>query len=287
MQRSVLSQVWSPTQHIALWLGAWLSGLENYDHLLDALDSLGGPSATPGSLVLADATVPAVVDVNDDLKRSDMLRLLRAVTEEGDWQSDHRPLVRLILSGPGDAPALPAGTAAAEAARAAGSAIVIADAEPGWNHVLVPVKTRLQGEEENQWHWFTLEGHLPEPAYLSPGEADLQLADAARLAAATIAAMPRSQGTSSSDGRPKVDPRLMVGMLDDHLDMAFVPDDVPRRALGVLARADRVSSILAVAQGEESGHGSSAFDPQLIPLWRRIRQARMSAVEYAIAEWTR
>lgn len=237
--------------------------------------------------MLADATVPAVVDVKSDLNRSDMLRLLRAVTEAGDWQVDHRPLVRLILSGPGDAPALPAGSVAAEAARAAGSAIVIADAEPGWNHVLVPVKTRLQGEEENQWQWYTLEGHLPEPAYLSPGEADLQLADAARLAAATIAAMPRSPMTSSSNGRPKVDPRLMVGMLDDHLDMAFVPDDVPRRALGVLARADRVSSILAVAQGEESGHGSAAFDPQLIPLWRRIRQARMSAVEYAIAEWTR
>lgn len=285
MQRSVLDQVWSPTQHIALWLGAWLSGLENYDHLLDALDSLGGPTSVPGTFVLADAMVPNVIDCDADLDRSDMLRLLRAVTDAGDWHSDHRPLVRLILSGPGDAPALPAGTDAAEAARAAGSAIVIADAEPGWNHVLVPVTSPVPGLP--QWHWYTLEGHIPEPAYLSPGEADLQLADAARVAAATIAAMPRSPLTSSSSGTPKVDPRLMVGMLDDHLDMAFVPDDVPRRALGVLARADRVSSILAVAQGSESGHGSAAFDAQLIPLWRKIRQARMSVVEYAIQEWTR
>lgn len=297
MQHTVLEQVWNPTQHIALWLGAWLSGLENYDHLLDALESLGGPSTESGSLVLADAIVPEVVDLGGDLNRSDMLHLVRAVTQAGDWKSDSRPLVRLILSGPGEAPGLPAGSAAANAAKEAGAAIVIADAEPGYSHVLVPLPatwTVLNSPQVPvvsaplQWHWYTLEGHLPEPAYLLPGEADLQLAEATRLAAAAIATMPSGSVTSSSAGTArKVDPRLLVGMLDDHLDLAFVPEAVPRRALGVLARADRVASILAVAQGRESDYGSSEFDAQLIPLWRHIRQVRMSAVDYAIREWTR
>nr|WP_120492521.1 hypothetical protein [Corynebacterium lactis] len=277
MQRRVLDQVWTPTQHIALWLGAWLSGFEGYDHTTEAIASLGGPSPQPGSLVLADAVVPDVVDVDKPLGCADMMRLLRAATDGGDWREDSRALVRLVLSGPGDAPLLPAGTEATRATAAAGGAIVVADAEPGFNHVLVA--------GEDAWLWYTLEGHLPEPAYLSPGEADLQLADASRRAAEAIAAMPRGHVSSTSARR--VDPHLLVGMLDDHLDMAFVPDSVPRRALGVLARADRVSSILAVAQGSESGVGGSAFDPQLIPLWRLIRQARMSAVDYAVREWTR
>lgn len=276
MQRRVLDQVWTPTQHIALWLGAWLTGNEGYDHTTDALKSLGGPSSTPGSLVLADAVVPDAVDVDKQLGLSEMMRLLRAATEGGDWVEDPRALVRLVLGGPGDAPLLTAGTEAATATAAAGGAIVVADAEPGFHHVLV--------KEDDSWLWFTLEGHLPEPAYLSPGEADLQLADAAREAAATIAALPKGHSPAASG---RTDPRLMVGLLDDHLDMAFVPDAVPRRALGVLARADRVSSILAIAQGTESGVGGSAFDPQLIPLWKKIRQARMSAVEYAVREWTR
>ena len=292
MKRTVLEQVWNPTQHIALWLAAWLTGQEGYDHLTDALDSLGGPGTASGSFVLADAVIPDVIDVETDLSRAEFLRLVRAVTESGDWENEERPLVRLILSGPGFPPHLPAGTEAASQAALAGSAIVIADATPGWWHVLVPVPAT--DSSENIWNWYTLEDFLPEPAHLSPGEADLVLADAARQAARDLMAMNRGADRSRSFGgngagvngaRKIPDPRLLVGMLDDHLDLAYLPDALPRRAATVLARADRLSSILTVAQGNESGVGTADYDPHLIPLWHKVRQARMSAVEYTVRQW--
>ena len=102
-------------------------------------------------------------------------RAFRAVTDGGAWARDAEPPVRLVLSGPGEAPMLPAGTELYDAASRAGAAIVLADATPGWHHVLVP--DRLPGGGGVRWRWWTVEGHLPEPAHLSPGEADLMLAD--------------------------------------------------------------------------------------------------------------
>ena len=39
VQRVAVDQVWTPVQHTALWLGAWVTGQVSYDHLLDALDA--------------------------------------------------------------------------------------------------------------------------------------------------------------------------------------------------------------------------------------------------------
>lgn len=288
MRRTVLEQVWNPTQHIALWLAAWLTGHEGYDHLTDAIEGLGGPRVTPGSFVLSDAYIPDVIDIDAELGRAEFLRLLRAVTDGCDWAADERPMVRLILSGPGFPPHLPAGTEAAQQAAAAGSAIAVADASAGWWHVLIP------DTASDTWCWYSMEDFLPEPAHLSPGEADLALADAARQAALDITAMSRranrgtTLGNSGIDGKNPAlapNPRLLVGMLDDHLDLAYLPDALPHRAATVLARADRLSAILTVAQGEESGIGTADYDPHLIPLWNKVRQARMSAVEYAVRQW--
>ena len=274
VDRVAVDQVWTPVQHTALWLGAWVTGQVSYDHLLDALDAVGGPH----SAELVDATVPAVVDVDAPLGRAELLRLVRAVTDGGAWGRDAEPPVRLVLSGPGEAPMLPAGTELYDAASRAGAAIVLADATPGWRHVLVP--ERLPGGGGVRWLWFTVEGHLPEPAHLSPGEADLMLADATRRAAAGIAAS--SPGARPGAGAP--DPRLMVGMLTDHFDLAELPDELPRRAGGLLARADRLAAILTVGRGDAPGAGA-AHDPHLIPLWRDIRAARVAAVDHAVGEW--
>ena len=272
MHRRVLEEVWSPTQHLTLWLGAWLSGHVGYDHLTEAFEALGAPGPHPGTLELIDAKVPEVVDLEAPLGRAELLRLLRAVTEPAEAAAPERPLLRLVLSGAGDPPTLPANSPAAAATRAAGSAIVVADTEWMYHHVLVPAQPA--------WQWYTIEGPLPEPAHLSPGEADFQLAEAARNAAARIAAL--SAGAPGIREGAAVEPRLAVGLLNDHLDMAWLPEVTPRRALGVLARADRLAALLEVAQGDRAGHGGSDYDPELIPLWRAIRQARISAVDYAI-----
>ena len=278
VQRVAVDQVWTPVQHTALWLGAWVTGQVSYDHLLDALDAVGGPHTAE----LIDATVPDVVDLDAPLDRAALLRLVRAVTEGGAWARDAEPPVRLVLSGPGEAPLLPAGTELYDAASRAGAAIVLADATPGWRHVLVP--DRLVGGGGVRWRWWTVEGHLPEPAHLSPGEADLMLADATRRAAADIAASGAGRSALGQPGVPAPDPRLMVGTLTDHFDLAELPDELPRRAGGLLARADTLAAILTVARGERPGAGA-AHDPHLIPLWRDIRAARVAAVDHAVREW--
>lgn len=278
MERVALEQVWTPTQHVALWLGAWVTGQVGYDHLLDGLGTVGGPHRAE----LVDAVVPDVIDFDAPVGQPELLRLVRAVTEGGEWARDAEPPVRLVLAGPGEAPVLPAGTDVAAAAMRAGAAIVLADATPGWHHVLVARSTHPEGGVT--WGWWSLEGPLPEPAHLSPGEADLLLADATRSAASAIrhsgAAAARIGGPAA--GAP--DPRLLVGMLSDHFDLADVPGPLPRRAGGLLARSDRLAAILTVARDGDAGAGA-AHDPHLIPLWRDIRRARVAAVDYAIREW--
>lgn len=281
MERVAVEQVWTPTQHTALWLGAWVTGQVGYDHLLDGLAATGGPHRA----VLMDAVVPEVIDLGAPVDQPALLRLVRAVTEGGEWDRAAEPPVRLVMSGPGEAPALPAGTGVAAAALRAGAAIVLRDATPGWRHVLVP---DAHPEGGVVWGWWTLEGPVPEPDHLSPGAADLLLADATRAAARSIkasgaaAARRGAAGAQMSGGAP--DPRLLVGMLNDHFDLADLPDALPRRAGGLLARADRVAAILTVARGGDTGVGA-AHDPHLIPLWRDIRRARIAAVDHAVREW--
>ncbi|MEJ5919840.1 hypothetical protein [Corynebacterium sp. H78] len=288
MKRTVIHEVWTPTQHLALWLGAWVTGHEGYDFVYDALGRLGGPGALldDGPSVgfeLTDATIPDVLDADSGLGRADFLRLIRAVTDGSEWSRETEPPVRLILSGAGDPPLLPAGLEVAREAAAAGAAIVVKDAEPEWSHIIVPA------HGGKPWQWFSTDELLPQPHHLGIGEADYMLAEATRQTAATIAAMnPGASAVSARGirGSSTPDPQLMVGMLDDHFDLAHIPDAVPRRAASLIARADKVASIVTVAQGAESGVGSATFDPQLIPLWCNIRMARIAAVDYAVREWT-
>ena len=89
------AEVWSPLQNTAVWLGSWLWGHETTDDLLDALKELGG---RPESV--------------DEAPFVDVLAMLRAETAELTAKRGERaePVVRLALSGPGEPPALPAGS---------------------------------------------------------------------------------------------------------------------------------------------------------------------------------
>lgn len=267
METRELARVWHPAQHCALWLGAWATGHAGWDHVLAALTALTGRQG----VALVDAVVPEVVDLSGDPGAAGLLRLVRAVAGDRPRGLAEEPVVRLVLSGPGEAPALPADAPVAAEARAAGAALVLADAAPGWRHVLVPARAR----GGVAWRWHSIEGPLPEPAHLSPGEADLLLAEATREAAAAIAA--RCPGGAAAGA----DPALTVGRLGDHLDLAETPAALPRRAAGLIARADRVAAILA---GARAAAGAAA-DPELSRLHRPVRLARMAAVDYAVRTW--
>ncbi|MDO5669726.1 MAG: hypothetical protein Q4G50_06960 [Corynebacterium sp.] len=233
----IRAEVWSPLQNTAVWLGAWLHGLEATDNLVDALHDLGAEG---------------LVEVLGDIRRCALI----------DAAS---PAVRLILSGPGEAPALPAGGAAARAASISGQALVLAE-----RHVLVP-------DKEGNWQWFEEEDPLPAPAWLSPGEADELLTRATAQAAQLV-----------TDSGYRTDvleaPRLTVGTLADFYDTPGLPAAVPPRAAKLFARADRVAAIIETVKTRMKDH---RIDPQLLGLWRHIRAARMAGVDYAVRDFDR
>lgn len=239
----IRAEVWSPLQNTAVWLGAWLHGLEPTDNLVGALTDLGSEG---------------LVDVLADIRRSTA-------------PADGEPVLRLILSGPGEAPALRAGSEAAEAAAASASgAIVLRDPDPFISHVLVP-------GEDGDWAWFVEDEPLPAPAWLSPGEADELLTRATSEAARLVEASGYRTDALHS-------PRLTVGTLADFYDTPGLPAAVPARAAKLFARADRVAAIIETVTHRMDDH---RIDPQLLGLWRHIRAARMAGVAYAVADFGR
>ncbi|WPF67211.1 MULTISPECIES: hypothetical protein [unclassified Corynebacterium] len=232
---SIRPHVYSPLQHSALWLGAWLHGHESTDALIDALLDLHQPHSV------------------------EILHRLRATA----LLHGEEPAVRLVLAGPAQPTGLPA--PADEY-----GALLIPDGDGRHHHVLVAVP------DAEEWQWRIIEDP-PAPLYLSPGEADLRLADATRAAATLI----EEQGYRSSD---LTHPRLSVGRLSDFYETPGVPRSTPPRAAKLIARADRVAAITETLLDQVGDH---SLDPELLRLARYIREARMIAVDYAVRDMGR
>lgn len=224
--------VYSPLQHTALWLAAWLYGKASTDALIDAL---------------VDLRQPRSVDVLQRLRATAHLR-------------GPEPAVRLVLAGPAQPSGLP------HPADEHGALVIPVG---GAYQVLIGV----QGED--QWRCHEIDAP-PAALHLSPGEADLRLADATRRAAALIEAAGRRESALP-------DPRLTVGALSDFYETPGLPEIAPRAAK-LIARADRVAAIIETLLDRVGDH---SLDPELIGLWRYIREARMAAVDYAVREMGR
>lgn len=251
------AEVWSPLQNVAVWLGAWLWGQESTDDFLDALTELGGEQLT------ADGQ-PFV----------NVMSLLRRETAAIIERAEREPLLRLVLSGPGEAPALPAGSESAQAAAEnPAGAIVVRTNDPDRDLVLIPTYTA----GVTRWTVIEETAPLPSPAWLSPGEADALLSTATNESATLIKAT-----GYRSDALPN--PRLTVGTLSDFYDTPGLPSAVPGRAAKLFARADRVAAIIETVTDRVQDH---SLDPQLLRLWRHIRQARMAGVAYTLSEFAR
>ncbi|QGU07440.1 hypothetical protein COCCU_07535 [Corynebacterium occultum] len=252
----IRANVYSPLQNTAVWLAAWLYGLESTDELITALKSLGGEQS-----------------LSDGRGFPDFLAGIRTATEPV-LGVDEEPVLRLMLSGPGEAPGLPAASASARAAAANGmGAIILRTQDPLTHHVLVPQESEIG----TRWEWFRETGLLPAPAHLSPGEADQLLAQATAQAAHLIESAGYRSNTLNN-------PRLTVGTLADFYDMPGLPGATPPRAAKLFARADRVAAIIETVKERMSEH---SLDPHLLGLWRHIRQARMAGVSYAVADFGR
>lgn len=262
---NIRSQMYSPLQNQAVWLGGWLYGHVSFDDLDEALGDLGGLRLV--NKVGFDTQPPSVLESDrEPLNRLEALRELRRETVT--TRNADEPLMRLILSGPGDAPGLPAGSPAAEAvARNQQGAIALQGADG--HHVLVP------GQSGGMWDWFTELGPLPARSYLSPGEADHLLAEATSEAADLVESAGYGARTT-----PLPNPRLTVGTLSDFYDIPGLPRATPPRAAKLFARADRVAAIVETVTETVNDH---SLDPHLLRLGRFIRQARMAGVSYAVA----
>lgn len=59
---------------------------------------------------------------------------------------------------------------------------------------------------------------------------------------------------------------------------------MPGRTAKLFARADRVAAIIETVTDRLGDH---SLDPQLLRLWRHIRQSRMAGVAYALSDFAR
>ncbi|MCP1387076.1 hypothetical protein M5J20_02575 [Corynebacterium sp. TA-R-1] len=242
-------EVYSPLQNTGVWLAAWLYNVESTDDTVQALTDLGGPHSYQG--------LP-------------MAHLLADVRSEADLEAPE-PVIRLVLWGPGQAATLRAGSPAMEALTPAG-ALVVRGAS-GVNHILVPTYR----ERGVTWRWFEDSERLPEPEWLTPGEADALLSRATNEAAVLIEA---AGGTRAE----LPNPRLAVGTLADFYDTPGLPAGVTPRAAKLFARADVVAATVETVTDRLGDH---SFDPQLFGLWRHIRTARMAGVADAVMDYRR
>lgn len=248
---NIRPQVYSPLQNTAVWISAWLYHATSTDNLQSALQDLGGRHHYGAS----------------DAPAKDLLQALRATAK----LDSPEPVVRLILSGPGQAPTIPPHTPAYDALTPAGAILLLGMDET--YHYLVPD----YGEVQVTWNWFVDDIRPPEPEWLSPGEADELLRIAADQAATLIEA--------STEERVKlVNPRLTVGSLTDFYDTPGLPQDISPRAAQIFARADRVSAIIESAMAIADNH---MFDQYLFAISKHIRTARMAGVAEAVQHYRR
>lgn len=255
----IRAHVYSPLQNTAVWLGAWIYDLVPTGDVIDAFVDLGGPHTFQDGGLL------------------DLLRCVRDTLKPLIDEPFTGPVISLVLSGPGDAPLLPASSKAAQrVARSGEGALVVRSVDKFKSYALIPQRLG----DSTSWDWIPVEGHLPAGAAVSPGEAD-QLLSRATTEAATII---EASAYSSLAPNSLKNPRLTVGSLSDFYDTPGLPHAVPSRSAKLFARADRVAAIVETVQ---STIGDHSLDPQLISLWQHIRTARMAGVDYALAEFAR
>lgn len=243
------AEVYSPLQNTAVWLAAWLYNVESTDDTVQALTDLGGRHSY------------------NDFGVEPLLARMRSVAA----LDSPEPVIRLMLWGPGQAAGLHPGSPAYEALTPAGAVVVLGNDRHA--HVLVP-EYSARGVS---WRWFVESERLPEPAWLTPGEADALLSRATNEAADLIEAAGGSQADLPN-------PRLAVGSLADFYDTPGLPAGVTPRAAKLFARADRVAATIETVTDRLDDH---TFDPQLFALWRHIRTARMAGVADAVMDYAR
>ncbi len=264
-------RVSSPSLTLTVWAGSWLSGHASPDDVIDALHEWA-PMHLVGAQDAATASATGLPERGTVDGAALLLTLVRRIdTTAGAG-------LHLVLPAAGDVRALPAGTAFASAALAAGEAVVLGvPGTPGFG--LVPT---VEGPDVLRWTVFAL-ASVPEPVVDGGlGAAEFAIREAVREAASALNGIP----TVGTDGR-RADPRAEIAEEVAALARHRYPASLPPRAVRILDSADQVAAILTVASrgaGMRAGSASGAAGREgaLQPLWAAVREARLGAVAAAL-----
>ncbi len=239
---------------LVAWSAAWLAGRASYDEVVDRVVGDDEPHRVvelPG----ADDVVP-------------LGWLLPMLRKYGD--------PTLVLPAPGDPRGLPAQTPFSAAALDAGEGVLVsAGGNPGLG--VVPIIDRRGSAIGSttvlvQWRCFPVPAPRPDP--LSVPEAEHDLADAVRDTASTLGRL--EVASWNNDAADAVHALRRGGP-----PLELPPGHDPRAAR-VLAQADRLAAVLAVADsqapgGAVTGGEAAARAAALRPLAQAIRRARLAA----------
>jgi hypothetical protein len=241
---------------LAAWATAWLSGAVPYDRVVDVVTGDDEPHRVVG--------LPEGPAGPGGGRPVPLGWLLSALRDRGTGA------VRLVLPVPGDPRGLPGPGAFTDAALAAGEG-VLADGLGA-----VPTVTRhgsAVGSATTSTLWTVYEVGAPSPDPLSVPEAEYDLAAALREAAAALSELDTASwrpglAEAAERAREAVWPQL--------------PPRHDQRAVRLLAQADRLAAVLALADGDAPGGAvtgwqARARDEALRPLRTSVRRARLAA----------
>lgn len=243
---------------LAAWATAWLSGTVSYDQVVDVVTGDDEPHRVVG---LPDEKRP---DAAGGRPGVPLGWLLGALRDRG------ARAVRLVLPAPGDPRGLPGPGRFTDAALAAGEG-VLADGLG-----IVPTVTRhgsAVGSTTTSTLWTVYEVGAASPDPLSVPEAEHDLSVALREAAAVLSDL----GTAS--WRPALAER--AGRAREVVSPQLPPGH-DQQAVRLLAQADRLAAVLALADddapgGAVTGWQARARDDALRPLRTSVRRARLAA----------
>lgn len=251
-----------PSATFAVWSSAWLNGAAASDDVLDSLRCWGEAH----DVVAADPAAAEGFDLPLAFNRAaNPVQLLLALRASGATN------LRLVLPAPGDVRGLGGGGPFTVAALRAGEAIVATEIGYG----LVP---EAIAEGLMRWTVFTLPTSV-HIEHVGLADAEHGMTDAIRESAGAL------QSLNVARERPGVRAELSARLRS--APEPSWPTGTPGRALRVLARAQEVAAILALAQTDEPGGALSASAAvqraeALRPLSDAIRAARAAAVNETV-----
>lgn len=245
-----------------VWTSAWLHGAAAADDVLDALLAW----ADLHEVAAHDEGTATALDLPASGEPAASPALLLAAARRSGVTGG-----RLVLPVPGDVRGLGGGGPFAEAALAAGEAVLLDGVDLG----LVPV---IVADGVMRWTVYDLPTGPP-PEVVPIAEADHGLAGAMRTAATTLIELDVARH------RPGVREEIEA-LVAANPKLAW-PDGMPPRALRVLQRSIEVSAILTVAStdspgGALSASAAAARAQALWPLFDAVRTARRAAVAEAV-----